>query len=310
MHSSAPVRVSTAALSALPSLHALQVFDAAAGRLSFTLAARDLHVTQTAVSHQIRALESELGVALFRRLARRLELTAAGQAWASELRPIFARLSQVNTRLRRELGLRKVVALSTLPSFGSRWLVPRLGRFLDLEPDVEVRISASEALVDFATEPFDVSIRFGAGRYPGLFKEKLAGDAWIVVCSPAFLQRHTLRTTSDLERQSLLQDDHVEAWARWFEAQRKRPPARARYMQLTDSGMVIEAALQGQGVAIARRSLAGDELARGRLVTPFANIPAIPCEHSYYLVGPRENFKRPEIIAFRKWLREEARSLR
>src|SRR3954454_14682446 len=171
----------------LPSLHSLQVFDAAAQRLSFTLAARDLHVTQTAVSHQIRSLEAELGTALLRRLPRRLALTDAGQAWAGELRQIFLRLEQANQRLRmRARSLRPVVALSTLPSFGTRWLVPRLGRFLASQPEVEVRVSATESLVDFELEPIDICIRFGSGRYPHLFKEKLADDSWLAVCSPAF----------------------------------------------------------------------------------------------------------------------------
>ena len=157
----------------LPSLHALQVFDAAAQRLSFTAAARDLHVTQTAVSHQIRSLEDELGTALFRRMPRKLALTAAGQAWAGELRQIFLRLEQANQRLQqRARSHRPVVALSTLPSFGTRWLVPRLGRFLASQPELEVRVSATESLVDFELEAIDVCIRFGSGHYPQLVKEK------------------------------------------------------------------------------------------------------------------------------------------
>jgi LysR family glycine cleavage system transcriptional activator len=299
-----------AATPPLPSLHALQVFDAAAQRLNFTAAARDLHVTQTAVSHQIRSLETELGTALFRRMPRRLVLTDAGQAWAGELRQIFLRLEQANQRLqKRARSLRPVVALSTLPSFGTRWLVPRLGRFLASRPEVEVRISATENLVDFELEPIDLCIRFGSGHYPKLFKEKLADDAWLAVCSPAFSSRHKLKSATDLERCSLLQDSHLEAWPRWFAAQRKRPPERARYTRLTDSSMVVEAALQGQGVALARRSLSLDELALGRLVLPFPQIAPLPTGFAYYLVGPRENFKRPEIAAFRSWIRQEARSL-
>ena len=295
----------------LPSLHALQVFDAAAQRLSFTAAARDLHVTQTAVSHQIRSLEAELGTALFRRMPRKLALTDAGQAWASELRQIFLRLEQAHQRLRtRARSLRPIVALSTLPSFGSRWLVPRLGRFLAAQPEVEVRVSATESLVDFELEPIDICIRFGSGRYPHLFKEKLADDSWLAVCSPAFLSRHKLQSPADLEQHSLLQDSHVEAWPRWFAAQRKRLSQHQRYTQLTDSSMVVEAAILGQGVALARRSLSLDELAAGRLVLPFPKVAPIPTGLAYYLVGPRENFKRQEIAAFLSWIRQEARSLR
>jgi len=294
----------------LPSLHALQVFDAAAQRLSFTLAARDLHVTQTAVSHQIRSLEEELGTALFRRMPRRLALTDAGQAWAGELRQIFVRLEQANQRLRlRALSQRPIVALSTLPSFGTRWLVPRLGRFLASQPEVEVRVSATENLVDFELEAIDLCIRFGHGRYPNLYKEKLADDAWLAVCSPAFLSRHKLKSAADLARLSLLQDSHLDAWPRWFAAQRKRLPDNPRYIRLTDSSMVVEGAIRGQGVALARRSLSLDELALGRLVLPFPQVAPVATGLAYYLVGPRENFKRPEIAAFRSWLRQEARSL-
>ncbi|HYQ46234.1 MAG TPA: transcriptional regulator GcvA [Polyangiaceae bacterium] len=294
----------------LPSLHALQVFDAAAQRLSFTAAARDLHVTQTAVSHQIRSLEAELGTALFRRMPRKLALTDAGQAWAGELRQIFVRLEQANQRLRkRARSLRPIVAISTLPSFGARWLVPRLGRFLALQPDVEVRVSTTENLVDFELEPIDLCIRFGSGRYPQLFKEKLADDSWLAVCSPAFSSRHKLKSPADLERHSLLQDSHLDAWPRWFAAQRRRMPQHPRYTQLTDSSMVVEAAILGQGVALARRSLSLDELALGRLVLPFPKVAPMPTGLSYYLVGPRENFKRPEIAAFRSWIRKEAHSL-
>lgn len=295
----------------LPSLHALQVFDAAAQRLSFTAAARDLHVTQTAVSHQIRSLEEALGTPLFRRMPRKLALTDAGQAWASELRQIFLRLEHAHQRLqRRARSLRPVVALSTLPSFGTRWLVPRLGRFLTLRPEVEVRVSATESLVDFEFEPVDLCIRFGSGRYPNLFKEKLADDSWLAVCSPAFLSRHALASPADLEQHSLLQDSHLDAWPRWFAAQRRRISLQQRYTQLTDSSMVVEAAIRGQGVALARRSLSLDELAAGRLVLPFPKVAPVPTGLAYYLVGPRENFKRPEIAAFRSWIRQETRSLR
>ncbi len=295
----------------LPSLHALQVFDAAAQCLSFTAAARALHVTQTAVSHQIRTLEAELGVSLFERLPRGLALTAAGEAWARELRLVFARLHALNQQLRQPArSERPLVALSTMPSFGSRWLVPRLGRFFDQHPEVDLRISASEQLVDFTRDPFDLGIRFGAGRYPGLRSEKLADDAWVVVCAPSYLAKHRLKTPQDLARHVLLHDDHLDAWPRWFEAQGKTAPERARYLQLTDSSMLVEAALRGQGVGLARRSLALDELTSGRLVLPFPKVPPLAVEFSYYLVGPREAFRRPEVAAFRAWIQQEAAALR
>jgi LysR family transcriptional regulator, glycine cleavage system transcriptional activator len=295
----------------LPSLHALQVFDVAAQHLSFTAAAQALNVTQTAVSHQIRSLESELGVVLFRRTPRRLALTPAGEAWASELRAVFARLHALNQRLRAgPQSERPVVALSTLTSFGSRWLVPRLGRFLDRHPEIDLRISASEQLVDFAREPFDLGIRFGSGRYPGLATEKLADDAWIAVCAPSYLAKHKLKSPADLARHPLLRDDHLEAWPRWFEALGASVPERARYLEFTDSSMLVEATVQGQGVGLARRSLAVDELATGRLVLAFPRVAPLSVGLSYYLVGPRENFRRPEVAAFRAWIHKEAVTLK
>ena len=304
---------------ALPSLNALLAFETAARHGNFTRAAGELRVTQTAVSHQIRALETELGHPLFRRSPRRLTLTPEGQAWAAELRPLFQRLREANLRLRSTNRTRRpVVAVTTIPSLAARWLVPRLGLFLARNPGIDVHISPSAQLVDFDAEPFDVGIRYGSGRYPGLACEKLAGDAWVVVCSPRLPLRASLRAPRDLLGQPLLCDDHPSAWADWFAACGVKSDRsgsalasqQAGRNQFTDSGMLVEAAVRGQGVAIARWSLALDELANGRLVSLFPRVRPLPTEHSYYLVGPRESLARPPVAAFRDWLRAEARTLR
>jgi LysR family transcriptional regulator, glycine cleavage system transcriptional activator len=296
----------------LPSLHSLLVFEAAARHASFTRAARELAVTQAAVSHQIKQLEVELGTALFRRWPRRIELTPAGRAWAAELHGIFSRLQAVNQKLRRSVrSERPVVAVSIIPSFGSRWLVPRLGRFLDRHADVDVRISASEQLVDFALDAIDVGIRYGRGHYPGLFAERLADDFFVVVCSPALLAKKKLRSPRDLEKETLLHDDYPDGWSRWLEINHGGSElARTRRTELTDSSMIVEAALRGQGVALARWSLAVDELAAGRLVRPFPRAARLPTGLAYYFVTPRENLRRREISDFRDWIRKEARVLR
>jgi LysR family transcriptional regulator, glycine cleavage system transcriptional activator len=292
----------------LPSLHALHVFEVAARLGSFTRAASELHVTQTAVSHQIKQLETELGQPLFLRAARGLTLTAAGRAWQLELGPIFSRLRDANRKLReRQASSRPVVSLTTIPSFGARWLVPRLGGFLAQHPQVDLRISTSEALVDFATEPVDIGIRFGKGRYPGLSSEKLLDDYFIVVAAPATASR--LKRPRDLQQQTLLWDSHEDAWQRWFAAQGLVKPGEMRYHQLTDSGLVVEAAARGQGVALARWSLIQDELRVGRLVSAFPAAAPLPAGYSYYLVGLRETFRKREVAAFRAWLRIETRSL-
>src|SRR4051812_9812321 len=202
---------------ALPSLNALLVFETAARHGSFTRAAGELGVTQTAVSHQVKALEGELGVALFRRSPRRLTLTAEGQAWAGELRPVFQRLRDAADRLRaRHRAQRPLVAVTTIPSFGARWLGPRLGRFLARHPGLDVHISPPADLVDFGLQPLDVGIPFGGGPPPGLVWEKRADDAGGVVCAPARRARAGRRAPADLAGEPLLCDDHPRAWEDWF----------------------------------------------------------------------------------------------
>lgn len=291
---------------ALPSLRALQVFEVAARLGSFTQAAGELRVTQTAVSHQIKQLEEELETPLFRRAGRGLSLTPAGQAWFAELTRIFGQLREANRKLRSGRG-RPAVSLTTLPSFAARWLVPRLGGFLARHPELDLRISTSEAVVDFTLEPVDVGIRFGPGPYRGLFAEKLFEDLFVVVAAPERAKR--LLKPRDVAEHPLLKDDHEAAWPRWFAARGMAPPARARYHQLLDSGLLVEAAARGQGVALARWSLVQDELAAGRLRRVFPKLPALPVGHAYHLVGLRETFRRREIAAFRSWLRGEMREL-
>ena len=297
-----------AAHPSLPSLHALHVFEVAARLGSFTKAAAELCVTQTAVSHQIKQLEDELGALLFRRTGRGLLLTPAGQAWQAELSFVFGRLRDANRRLRaRPSSERPVVSLTTIPSFGARWLVPRLGGFLARHPDLDLRISTTEAVVDFALEPIDVGIRFGHGRYPGLYCEKLLDDFFLAVAAPNKAAR--LKKPRDLLQQTLLFDDHEDAWNRFFALVDLTPSPRARHHQLTDSGMLVEAAARGQGVALARWSLIQDELREGRLCALFPDVAPLSVEHAYYLVGLRETFRRPEVAAFRDWLLSETKGV-
>jgi LysR family transcriptional regulator, glycine cleavage system transcriptional activator len=202
------------------------------------------------------------------------------------------------------------VAVSTMPSFGARWLVPRLGKFMSLHTDVELRISASEKLVDFAADGIDLGIRYGAGRYPGLSTEKLADDLWIVVCAPALLAERPLAALEDLERHVLLQDDAPDAWPRWLAANGVQHRLKARRTELTDSSMLIEAALRGQGVGLARWSLAADELAQGRLCLPFPSAQPLPTGLAYYVVAPPENLRAPAVAAFQRWVLSESKPLR
>jgi LysR family transcriptional regulator, glycine cleavage system transcriptional activator len=295
----------------LPSLHGLRVFEAAARHMSFTEAARELCISQTAVSHQIKALENELGAPLFFRSPRRIELTEQGKAWALALGEVFSRLHAINRRLRESVRpARPEVAVSVIPSFGARWLVPRLGRFLAQNPEVEVRISPGERLVDFAREGIDLGIRYGSGRYPGLVTEKLADDRWLVVGAPALLAQRPLRSIADLERHVLLQDDAPDAWASWLAANGASTKLRARRSEITDSSMLVEAVLRGQGIGLARWSLCADELAAGRLSLAFPDAASVLTGLAYYVVAPRDRLRSPMVAAFQRWVLEEARALR
>jgi LysR family transcriptional regulator, glycine cleavage system transcriptional activator len=295
----------------LPPLTALRAFEATARHLSFTRAAEELCVTQTAISHQVKILESHLGALLFKRMPRRLALTREGLAWANALEDVFGRLHDANRRLR--IGARAdrpVVSVSVIPSFAARWLVPRLGRFLERHPGLDVRVSPTEDLVDFAVEAVDLGVRYGAGRYPGLVTEKLADDTFVVVCAPACRARRKLVAPEDLRHHVLLHDDARDAWARWLDARKVSGVEARRGTELSDSSMLVEAAVRGQGVALARWSLAMDDLAAGRLVLPFPKVAPMPTGRSYYLAAPKENLARPSVAKFRDWIRKETSVLR
>ena len=215
----------------LPPLNAVRAFEAAARHLSFTRAAEELNVTQAAVSHQVKALEDRLGVPLFRRLNRGLLLTDAGGLYRKELEDILDRLEQATERLRatEAVGL---LTVSTNTSFASKWLVPRLQRFRDRRPDIDVRIDADDALTDFRRDNVDLAIRYGSGIYEGLHSVKLLQDTVFPVCSPKLLEGpHPLRAPEDLQYHTLLHDQGVvEDWPSWLRSARLvgagRVPAR------------------------------------------------------------------------------------
>ena len=300
MRSPAALRVA-AALS-LPPLNALRTFEAAARHASMTRAAHELGVTQTAVSHQIRQLEDHLATRLFVREPGRLSLTADGRAWAQALGDIFARLHATNRRL-RGTPRRPIVSITAIPSFAGGWLVPRLGGFFAQNRDIDVRISPTDTMVDLAAESIDLGIRYGTGRYPGLVVDKLIDDSWLVVCAPELAAR--VRSFADLQRVPLLRDDQPDGWETWLAGRGIRNLDVRRGPELTDSAMVVDAAIRGQGVALARWSLSADALAAGRLVRPFPRVRPVPTGRAYYLVGHAETLLRPEVAAFRAWLAQE-----
>ena len=288
----------------LPSLNALRAFEVAGRHLSFTRAARELNVTQAAVSHQIKALEAQLGVRLFRRAARGLLLTDTGQAYLADVREAFRRLMQATERLRvRDVA--GVLTVSVLPSLASRWLIHRLGGFQERHPEIDVRVSADDRSVQFDREDVDVAIRYGRGVYPGAEADLFLTEELFPVCSPRLMEGpHPLRHPSDLTHHMLLHDDLPTNWAMWLKVAGATNVDPTRGPAFTDSGMVLQAAIDGMGVALGRSALAGDDLAAGRLIRPFDI--TLPADNAYYLVYPEHTANRPKIKAFRDWILAEA----
>jgi LysR family glycine cleavage system transcriptional activator len=289
----------------LPPLNGLRAFEAAARLLSFTGAARELNVTQAAVSHQIKGLEERLGVPLFRRLNRALMLTDEGQLLLPAVREAFDRLAAAVDGLSARLT-GGPLTVTVMPSFAAKCLVPHINRFLDRYPDIDLRISASERLTDFARGGIDVGIRFGGGEWPGLHAEWIADEALTPVCSPALLAR--LKQPADLARVTLLHEEMIPlarfpTWETWLAAAGLDDVDASRGPRFSHTHMLLQAAMDGSGVALGQMLLACDDLVAGRLVKPF-NL-CLPANYAYYLVCLPATIERPKIQAFREWVREE-----
>jgi len=284
----------------LPSLNGLRAFEAAARHMSFTKAAEELIVTQTAVSHQIRRLEAELGVHLFLRLAEGLALSEEGQAYLPGIRAAFQEL-RYSTEQLLEGRHKSVLTISTLVSVASKWLLPRLPSFQQAFADIDVRISASTELVDFRKGTIDAAIRYGRGDWKGLQADFLMSDEIFPVCSPALAK--TLSTPADLARHTMLQVSGVTAtdWSTWLSAA-GQPLQLAEGPRLTFdlAMMAVQAAVDGQGVCIGRSTYVEDDLRAGRLVVPFDL--RLKDQLGFYLVTPRETAQVKKIVAFRAWL--------
>lgn len=291
----------------LPPLNALRTFEAAARHLSFTKAADELFVTQAAVSHQIRTLEEHLGTPLFRRMNRALMLTDEGQALLPAVREAFDRLS-AGVRHVQDLCCGGALTISTTPSFAASWLVGRLARFQALHPEIELQLSATARLVDFAREDVDCSIRYGMGDWPGLVAQRLFQTALVPVCSPLLLDGpNPLRRPQDLMRHTLLHTlDEPDDWRLWLRAAAVDGVDPTRGLKFDSVPLVVQAAISGAGVGIGRRQLVEAELAAGRLVAPFDL--ELPDECAYYFVAPEGTADQPKVVAFRTWLLAEVAS--
>jgi LysR family transcriptional regulator, glycine cleavage system transcriptional activator len=290
----------------LPSLNALKAFEAAARHESFTRAAEELFVTQGAVSHQVKALETELGLKLFNRERQRLVITEAGRQYLDVVRDAFDRISLGTARLtqRQSSG---VLTVSTSPDFAAKWLVHRLGRFSELHPEIDLRVSASMHHVDFAREDVDMAVRHGTGNasWSGLNGVRLTDESLFPVCSPHLLvgDSHQQEASGAL-RLPLLHLDDDTGWTRWFATAMIERPTPLQGLIMNHASMVIDAAVNGQGIALARTTLAAWDLINKRLVAPFAQ--TLPLSSAYWIVAPRATADMPKIATFRDWLLSEA----
>ena len=295
----------------LPPLNSLRAFEAAARHLSFKKAAEELHVTPAAISQQVRQLEDHCGVELFRRLTRALRLTEAGQAALPPLRDGFDKLAEATDAMRAE-GRAGVLTVSVAPSFGAKWLVPRLDRFRAAHPEYDVRIDASDALASFAGDGVDVALRYGRGHYRGLKAECVMAEVAFPVASPRLVaEGPPLRRPLDLRHHTLLhvqwkmEDDTLPNWRMWLKAAGVEGVDPERGPRFTIESMAVEAAIAGQGVALASGALVEADLAAGRLVRPFPPSGGEATAFSYYLVYPEARAGDPKVRAFRDWVRAE-----
>jgi len=295
----------------LPSIDSLYVFAVAARHLSFTAAAAELHRTQSAVSHRVKALEAEIGAQLFERGARGLELTAPGRALARQVDQAISDISRTLAEISRGTQPRKL-RITLLPSVASRWLMPRLPRFFEQHPDIEVQVIADARVLDLRAERIDLAIRFGHGRYRGHVATLLMGDRVLPVCAPRLVTGcAAIGTINALLELPLLHDSGAEGdgslsdWHSWLD-QLGSPDAPHRAGQrFSHAGLAIEAAVLGLGVALARLSLVTDYLSNGALICPLALSTATA--FSYHLVALPQVAHLPEVVLFSDWLRTEAR---
>lgn len=288
-------------------LSALRAFEAAARHASFKEAAQELAVTPTAVSHQIRSLEALTGTPLFERRVRKVALTEAGAQLYPVLSEGFDAFEAALKRVTRSRQ-RARVTISATSAFTAKWLVPRVADFCRLHPGIDLQLHASDDPVDLTVDTFDIAVRYGRGRYPGLVSELMFADRFAPVANPKL----GMTSPADLERAPLI---HFQwrrplalnpTWERWFAESGLPWPASHAQLRFSDEGHAIQAAVAGQGVALLSLALVRDEIAAGHLVQPFG--PAI-AGHAYHLVTAADRIPRPAIAAVVAWLRDEARKV-
>ena len=298
----------------LPPLNSLRAFEAVGRHLSFSKAANELNVTPGAVSQQIRGLEEFLEIKLFKRRNRSIVLTDSGQVFLPLLSDGFAGISAAVDSVRRSQG-DEPLTITAAPSFTSKWLIPRLCKFQALHPEIDVRIDASSRLVDFVREDIDVGIRFGTGEIEGLDSVYLFSFDLIPVCNPDLKHEgRALQDLSDLRHHTLLHsqdtdfDPSFPDWAMWLATAGVDDVDASRGIFFSQGEMVIEAAIEGQGIALAASVMAAGAIESGRLVQPFET--RLPVRLSFHLITTRQKSRSSKIGAFRQWILDESAYLR
>lgn len=292
----------------LPSLNALRAFWAAAQHSSFAAAAAELHVTASAVSLQIRQLEDDLELKLFDRTPKGLVLTAEGVKLLPGINLAFEHLRSSIAALDEEAQRAAGLSISVAPSFATKWLLPRLGSFLERHPDIEVDVKASIDLTDFAKDEVDLAIRYGAGNYPGLVVELLLQDSMFPVCSPELLMRFGQRDPAKVFQAAPLlhdastdRDPAVPSWKMWLKAAGLSDVDWRKGPRFNQTALALDAALAGLGVALAPAVLVDGDLAAGRLVRLASD--ELRGDFAFYLVHPQDKAGLPALQHFKAWLR-------
>ena len=284
----------------LPPLNSLKCFEVAGRLLSFTAAARELNVTQAAISHQIKVIEEFLDVPLFDRYPRRLALSEQGKALLPEVTEAFDRVSQAIGSISQEKHS-NLISVRLAPSFAAKWLSPRLKYFWLQFPEIDLCLYHTHGAVDFERGEIDIAVTYGKGDWPGVVADKLLGLDFFPVCSPAFLRNDKPLTELDnLRYYSLMHDANYECWRDWIELAGVQGIDSDKGTIIDDTNVLIQAAIDGQGIALGSTTFVEDHLESGKLIKPF-DINLVN-EFCYYVVCPEAHLKNPAVRAFKEWL--------